>query len=246
MWRSSRDSCIGNQEPEEKHRWLDQWTTGRTSCDQRDPIKTVEIDTSQPYSYSAPNFRRSQNQHYHHQQQKPSSHSVASPLYRAHHNFTMQLPNTPASPSKPKPIRVHSASPRCLREERNYPTAQTPNLGSTYCHGMGVSGNNGAGAMPNYMAATASAKARVRSQSAPRQRPLTPEREKMGSARKRLSFPVPDPYNGTFDHDLRSPPCCKTIQGGHFGVEQRPNMSSCCIDSLGDEISPPSTSDLRR
>ncbi|KAA8540089.1 hypothetical protein F0562_026781 [Nyssa sinensis] len=260
MWRSSRDSCRCNQESEEKPIWLDQWTTskqwettGRTSCDQRDPIKTVEIDTSQPYSYLAPNFQRSQNQHYyhhHHHQQKCSSHSVSSPIYRTRQKFSIQLPNTP-SPSKTKPLQMHSASPRCLREEGNYPTPRTPNFGSTYSHGMGVSGNNGANATPNYMAATASAKARVRSQSAPRQRPLTPEREKIGSAKKRLSFPDPDPCNGTsindgtFDHDLRSP-SCKNIHGGHLGMEQRSSISSCCIDSRGEEISPPSTSDFRR
>ncbi|XP_059667304.1 protein IQ-DOMAIN 18-like [Cornus florida] len=257
MWRSGKDQFLVNEEIQEKTRSLDQWTTrrqwertGRASCDERDPIKTVEIDVSQPYSYSDINFQRSQNQHHHYQHQKPNSNSVASPLHRAHNNFSHHSPNTPKL-SKIRPIQVHSASPRCLREERNYRMAQTPNLGSTYCHGMGAGRDNGAAAVPSYMAATASAKARIRSQSAPKQRPLTPEREKMGSAKKRLSFPVPDPYNSvgnngeTFDHNLRSP-SCKGIQGGKFGMEQRSNMSSCYTDSLGDEISPPSSSDLRR
>ncbi|KAK9292349.1 hypothetical protein L1049_020315 [Liquidambar formosana] len=254
IWKSGREPYASEEEPEEKHRWLDRWTTtrqwesaGRSSCDQRDPIKTVEIDTSRPYSYSSPNFRRSQYQHhhYHGQQQKSSSNFVGSPLHRAHHNPSLSSPITP-SPVKAKPLQVHSASPRCLREERNYPTAQTPNLGSTYYNGMGV---NGAVAFPNYMAATASAMARIRSQSAPKQRPSTPEKERIGSAKKRLNFPVPDPYNGvvgiaggTFDHNMRGP----TIHGGYMGNEKRSNMSSCCTDSLGDEISPTSTSDLRR
>ncbi|XP_041989512.1 protein IQ-DOMAIN 17-like isoform X1 [Salvia splendens] len=43
---------------------------------------------------------------------------------------------------------------------------------------------------PNYMAATASAMARVRPNSTPRQRPSCPGREAAGTARKRLSFPA--------------------------------------------------------
>ncbi|KAL1557723.1 protein IQ-DOMAIN 18-like isoform X1 [Salvia divinorum] len=43
---------------------------------------------------------------------------------------------------------------------------------------------------PNYMAATASAMARVRPSSTPRQRLSSPGREAAGSARKRLSFPA--------------------------------------------------------
>lgn len=86
--------------------------------------------------------------------------------------------------------------------------------------------------MPNYMAATASTKARIQSQSAPRQRPLTPEREKMCSAKKRLSFPIPDePDTGVvmsdveLEHNLRSP-SCKPINEGHIS-----NTFCCCEDS---------------
>ncbi|XP_057804308.1 protein IQ-DOMAIN 17-like [Salvia miltiorrhiza] len=52
---------------------------------------------------------------------------------------------------------------------------------------------------PNYMAATASAMARVRPNSAPRQRQSSPSREVAGSARKRLSFSAREfePYYGT-------------------------------------------------
>ncbi|KAJ0103112.1 hypothetical protein Patl1_05274 [Pistacia atlantica] len=78
--------------------------------------------------------------------------------------------------------------------------------------------------VPNYMVATASARARFRSQSAPRQRHSTSER-----AKKRLSFPNPDTY-----------------LSDHSNQEQRSNVSFC-NDSMDDEIYPPSTTnDLRR
>lgn len=104
------------------------------------------------------------------------------------------------------------------------------------------------------MAATESAKARVRSQSAPRQRPSTPERERGGgsAAKKRLSFPVPDPYSGgmvygSYGHNSLRSPSFKSVSGSHLaGVEQQSNYSSCYTESFGGEISPSSTSDLRR
>ncbi|KAG4954597.1 hypothetical protein JHK87_040191 [Glycine soja] len=54
IWRNGRSSSIGNEdELEEGPKWLDRWMAtkpwqnrGRASTDQRDPIKTVEIDTS--------------------------------------------------------------------------------------------------------------------------------------------------------------------------------------------------------
>ncbi|KAL7254391.1 hypothetical protein ACSBR1_008729 [Camellia fascicularis] len=223
MWRSDKNLFRGNEElEEEKPRLLDQWMIGRASCDQREAIKTVEIDTYRPYSYTSPNSHKPQNQNYHYyyyqQQEEPCPHSVHSPLQRTHQNKT-------------KPLQVNSASRRCLRAERDYPKAQTPTLRS----------------VPNYMAATVSAKARIRSQSAPRQRAVTPEREKLGSAKKRLSFPVPgEAYTngvGTSDSDvsfecnnLRSP-SWKSIYREQFGMvqQQRPNMC------FGDEASSPST-----
>lgn len=227
MWRTGRSPSMGGEEEgEDKHKWLDRWTAtkpwenrGRASVDQRDPIKTVEIDTSQPYSYLAPSFRRL-NQHHHHQKRTSSFDHIQSPV-------------TP-SPSKSRPIKIRSASPRCPREEN---TSQTPSLRSSYHY-------NGKGSMPNYMAATESAKARIRSQSAPRQRPSTPDRERAGgSVRKRLSFPVPDPNRA---YNLKSP-SFKSVSGGFYmGMEQQSNYSSCYTESLGAEVSPSSTSDLRR
>ncbi|KAG6667157.1 hypothetical protein I3843_01G077200 [Carya illinoinensis] len=269
IWRTGRSPSIGNEEEiEERPKWLDRWmatkpwdTRGRASTDQRDAIKTVEMDTSQPYSCLASNFRRQTQNQNHYQQQQQQQQRPSSPLHRSHQNVhTHQSPITP-SPSKTRPIQVRSASPRCSREDRTFHTSQTPSLRSNYCYngsvqqygrggGPSTSSSSGA-ALPNYMAATESAKARVRSQSAPRQRSLTPERERVGPAKKRLSFPVPDPLGmgvgyGGLGQNLRSP-SFKSVSGAHFGLEQRSNYSSCCTDSLGGgEISPSSTSDLRR
>lgn len=219
-------------ELEEKFNMLDGWTRrkqwehGRASYDQRaDPIvKTVEMDTSTPYSYSSTtNLKRPEYQyqcHQYQQQQRPYQYSypVASP----------QSPTTPFA-SLTRIAQVQSATPRCYIRETG--------------HGNGM----GESEVPNYMAATASAKARIRSQSAPRHRPATQEREKQCSARKRLSFPVPPEPSGTnysSDIELKSP-TYKGINGGQ-GIRREhkaSNVAYCVTDS---ETSPTSRGEFRR
>ncbi|KAL5726758.1 hypothetical protein ACHQM5_000022 [Ranunculus cassubicifolius] len=266
IWRSGRNTSVGNEEEmEERPKWLDRWMAtkpwenrGRASTDQREPIKTVEVDTSRPYAYSTPSLRRSQPSQYHHQQQQHSS-TMGSPMHRTQHqHHRLSLHHSPVTPSPSKtrpPIQVRSASPRCGREERQ---PYTPSVASYYNGDHG-----GATAMPNYMAATESAKARIRSQSAPRVRPSTPERD--GSAKKRLSFPTHHEYggNGGFEHSLRSP-SFKSTTGYAAGRRGSPHVHAGGMmeqyytdrDSLGGgsntptaaggEISPSSTSELRR
>ncbi|PKA47674.1 Protein IQ-domain 14 [Apostasia shenzhenica] len=190
-------------------RWLDRWmasrasfdnrssSRGRASTDQRDPIKTLEIDTGRPFSYTS---RRS------------VAPAPQLPNHLSHHYY--HSPSTP-SPAKGRQMQIRSASPRSPAAAR---------------------------AVPNYMAATESAKARVRPQSAPRQRPATPaapERERggVGSVKKRLSYPAPEALYG--GHGLRSP-------SFKSATEQRSNVSSTYAESLAGEVSPSSTTDLRR
>ncbi|KAL1198074.1 Protein IQ-DOMAIN 17 [Cardamine amara subsp. amara] len=236
------------KEEEERPKWLDRWMASKpwdkrdTSTDQRVPpvYKTVEVDTSQPYltrGFSRTGASPSRNQ-------RPSSPSRTS----HHYHFASATP----SPAKSRPIQIRSASPRIQRDDRsayNY-TSNTPSLRSNYSFtSRSVCTTTTNAALPNYMAITESAKARIRSQSAPRQRPLTPEKDRSGSARKRLSFPV-QPQHLQMDGQSLKSPSFKSIGGSQLGaLEQQSNYSSCCTESLGGgggEISPASTSDYRR
>ncbi|XP_049407589.1 protein IQ-DOMAIN 18-like isoform X1 [Solanum stenotomum] len=189
MWTSNKDEdSSSNTELDEDLRVFDlideknRKNTSRASCDQpRDRIKNIEIDTACSYSDSDTEFRRLHHQYYHdHQQKLYSSYVVPSPLsHRANINA---LPMTP--PLKMKNIQVHSASPRYRREENNHHRM------ALLSHRVNVNSSPTAVDQPSYMAATASARARERSQSTPRQIPMTPERDKTSATKKRLSFPI--------------------------------------------------------
>ncbi|PKU75345.1 Protein IQ-DOMAIN 14 [Dendrobium catenatum] len=210
-WRADTNlsPTLNNFEPEvEPPRWLERWIASRTSFDNR----------SSSWGRGSIDHRDPIKileidtarpfSYAAARRHSPATLPVTSPRHRS--------PATP-SPSKVPPLQVRSASPRCY--------AHTPSLSA-------------ARAVPNYMATTESAKARLRSQSAPRQRPATPERDRLGSVKKRLSYQVPEAYCG---NSLRSPSFKSAM--GRIGSEQSSNVLSTYTDS---EVSPSSTTDLRR
>ncbi|OIS97723.1 PREDICTED: protein IQ-DOMAIN 14-like [Nicotiana attenuata] len=214
MWTANKDEdTSSNKELDEDLRVFHRTdvrngrTLSRASCDQpRERIKNIEVDTTCSYSDSDYDFWRLQNQFYQDKQQKLCSYAVPSPLHGVQQNLPIHSPFTPTS--KMKNILVHSASPRCRREERSHRMTLLSRRANE----------------PNYMTATASAKARERSHSAPRRMPLTPEREKTSAAKKRLSFPVQGTSNEIvnsdqpLDHRLVSPGW-KSVPTEPFGID---------------------------
>ncbi|KAF8712695.1 hypothetical protein HU200_028459 [Digitaria exilis] len=260
LWRNAPGQAAAEEmdvDGQQQPRWAERWMASRASFDTNrstirgaaaaatapgrasmehhrssgEPVvKTLEMDTARPFSYSTP--RR--------QSSSPMHHRAA-----AHHSSI-----TPSPGKTRPPIQVRSASPRVDRAPAVGGGSYTPSLHSQRHN------HHGGAAVPNYMAATESAKARARSQSAPRQRPATPERDRVagggggggwGSAKKRLSFPAVQ-QQAVDAQSLRSPSFKSAA--GRFESEQRSTVSSSCAESLlggGDAVvSPSSTTDLRR
>ncbi|KAK6120525.1 hypothetical protein DH2020_045720 [Rehmannia glutinosa] len=168
----------------------------RNLCNRKDPIKTVEIDTS----ITSPNYSFKSRDQY--------------------HDSYFNSPKTPSS-SNIKSIQVHSYSLYHQTEDKNYRTAETPTSRAIYLHRMSMSENSCPLPRPNYMANTASAMARVRSHSTPRHRPNSPSRQQQtSSVKKRLSFPniIPDGHNADDNVNFRR------YKGSQFGDEQRSNV----------------------
>ncbi|XP_075495730.1 protein IQ-DOMAIN 18-like isoform X1 [Primulina tabacum] len=170
-------------------------SSSKKTAYQRYPTKNiVEIDTSYKYNSS---------QHQHNKQSlRPSQ--IVPPRHREHQNFL------PHSPSSSKFIQVQLTSPRRQREENYYRYSEKP-----------ATENSGLVPRPNFMAATASAMARVRSHSVPNLRSLSPNRTQTFSVKKRLSFMEGDNIDGN-----TNTPKYTSIHSNQFSLERTSNVSS--------------------
>ncbi|KAH6811628.1 hypothetical protein C2S51_025390 [Perilla frutescens var. frutescens] len=195
IWTKEEDQSSDQNHENEQHSWI---RKDRNLCNQ---IKTVEVDTSRPYSLTPPTKTRDHEQYI-------DSMFTPTPLHGKRLNLYVQSPRTPSS-SKTKSIPCSPCYHRA---------AETPTSRSLYIHRMSMSENSCPLPRPNYMAATASAIARVRPCSTPRQRLSSPSRDLAGSARKRLSFPVHDGHNA--DDKTNFLRC----RGSQFDDEQRSDM----------------------
>lgn len=288
-WDNDYDINGGYEEEEEEERsksldkWMatKQWDTcnytriGSTDSygkrDYQSSIKTVEmVETPIPNQYQRPttpnnNYRSfynnycypspSKNKLLPGQQVRRASSPRRTPNKEEKSYYYSTTANTPTSTGSLRSSlqRLHGNNNNLCRRY----SVSTNNEGRT-----GFNSNDVAELMlPSYMAATESAKARVRSQSAPRQsRPSTPERDYQqrggggGLAKKRLSFPVTPTTvaaaaaGGIINHRSLRSPSFKSLQAGYVGMEQQSNQSCySTTDSIGGgEISPCSTTDLRR
>ncbi|GAB2255627.1 hypothetical protein Droror1_Dr00009405 [Drosera rotundifolia] len=131
---------------------------GRYSCDQRHPVKDVEIGHIN--SYSTSNLPQATYEYY----QDSANSNISSPINVSPQNI------------------LHLSRLKHHQYELQHLTTHSP---SPHCSGAGTATST----TPSYMAATESAKARIRSLSTPRLRAMmTPEREFTGSAKRQLFF----------------------------------------------------------
>lgn len=114
----------------------------------------------------------------------------------------MQRTSAPITPPSAYKTVIRSASPRAsiirredIEEAGSQVSKATTRYGTRQSHAGSVRSRDdeslaSSPSVPNYMQATQSAKAKVRSHSTPKQRPGTPEKEHAWASKRRFSLPI--------------------------------------------------------
>lgn len=188
------------------------------------------------------------------------SHYSPSTMQRTSSRGALHSPATPPSSNhKAMPMLIRSASPRSsIRRddiEEGGSTVSTtarstpsgPRFGTRYSHAGSIRDDESLASspsVPNYMQATQSARAKVRSHSTPKQRPGTPEKEgSWASAKKRLSFPISENIISNSGPIMRPfrPTAYPQRSPSLKGVRTERSVSSVGNDSQQGDATPTST-----